>query len=147
GRTASSTIIIETAEDIRVGVRALRRKCPNLRRVHDLIGDPPLRRRPAGLEALARRVVGQQLSTASAAAMWARLETAIAPLTAEALLAASDDVLRGAGLSTAKIRTLRNVARAVADGQLAIESLGALPDEAIHEQLTAISGIGPWTAD
>lgn len=146
GRTSASGII-ETADDIRTGMRALRRKCAHLRRVHDLTGDPPLRRRPAGLEGLARIVVGQQLSTASAAAIWSRLEAAVAPLSAEALLAASDEVLRGAGLSTPKIRTLRNVARAVSDGALAIESLGALPDEAVHEQLTCIPGIGPWTAD
>ncbi|HEX7072531.1 MAG TPA: DNA-3-methyladenine glycosylase 2 family protein [Hyphomicrobiaceae bacterium] len=139
--------IIETAEDIRAGMRAIRRKCPHLRRVHDVTGDPPLRRRPAGFEGLARIIVGQQLSTASAAAIWSRLELAVAPLAPETLLAASDEVLRSAGLSTPKLRTLRNVARAAAEGELAIETLTALPDEAIHEQLTRISGIGPWTAD
>lgn len=139
--------IIDTDEDIRAGMRALRRKCPHLRRVHDITGDPPLRRRPAGFEGLARIVVGQQLSTASAAAIWSRLEIAISPLSPEALLSANDEVLRSAGLSMPKMRTLRNVARAAAEGELAIETLAALPDEAIHEQLTRISGIGPWTAD
>lgn len=147
GRISSVSGIIDTADDIRIGMRALRRKCQHLRRVHDITGDPPLRRRPAGLEGLARIVVGQQLSTASAAAIWSRVEAAVTPLSAETLLAASDEVLRGAGLSTPKIRTLRNVARAVADGALAVEDMGALSDEAIHEQLTGIAGIGPWTAD
>lgn len=147
GRAYQGSAIIETADDIRAGMRELRRKCQYLRRVHDITGDPPLRRRPAGFEGLARIIVGQQLSTASAAAIWSRLETAVSPLGAEAILAASDETLRGAGLSTPKIRTLRNVARAVAEGELAIETLAAHADEAIHEQLTRVSGIGPWTAD
>lgn len=139
--------IIETPDDIRAGIRALRRKCAHLRRVHDITGDPPLRRRPAGFEGLARIVVGQQLSTASAAAIWSRLEVAVSPLGAESLLSASDETLRVAGLSTAKIRTLRNIARAVAEGELGIEGLASHSDEAIHEQLRRVSGIGPWTAD
>ncbi|MCL4766766.1 MAG: DNA-3-methyladenine glycosylase 2 family protein [Hyphomicrobiaceae bacterium] len=138
---------IETEDDIRAGMRALRRQCSALRRVHDVTGDPPLRRRPAGLEGLARIVVGQQLSIASAAAIWSRLEVAVAPLGAGTLLAASDEVLRRAGLSTPKIRTLRNIASAAAAGELVVESLGSLRDEAVHEQLTCIPGIGPWTAD
>ena len=139
--------IIETADDVSAGMRSLRRKCQHLRRVHDLTGDPPLRRRPAGFAGLARIVVGQQLSTTSAAAIWARLEVAVAPVSAGTILAASDETLRGVGLSTPKIRTLRNIAKATAEGALAIEALSALSDEAIHEQLTSISGIGPWTAD
>jgi DNA-3-methyladenine glycosylase II len=128
-------------------MRSLRRRCPHLRRVHDLTGDPPLRRRPAGFEGLARIVVGQQLSTASAGAIWSRLEVAVAPVSAGTLLAASDEILRGVGLSTAKIRTLRNIAQATADGVLAVDALSTLSDDAIHERLTSISGIGPWTAD
>ncbi len=151
-RNSSSRVLavsglIETADDIRAGMRSLRRQCPHLRRVHDLTGDPPLRRRPAGFEGLARIIVGQQLSIASAAAIWSRLEVAVAPVSAATILAASDDILRGAGLSTAKIRTLRNMAQAAAGGSLPIESMGTLSDEAIHEQLTSVSGIGPWTAD
>jgi len=139
--------IIETPDDIRAGMRALRRKCPHLRRVHEITGDPPLRRRPAGFEGLARIIVGQQLSTASASAIWSRLAAAVHPFGADALLAASDETLRGAGLSAPKIRTLRNAARAVADGELVIEDLTDHSDEAIHEQLTRVPGIGPWTAD
>ena len=81
--------LIETEADIRAGVRALRRKCPDLRRVHDIIGDPPLRRRAAGFEGLARIIVGQQLSIASAGAIWSRLAAAVIPLDAKSLLAAS----------------------------------------------------------
>ena len=65
-RTLARSRLIESDADLRDGVRALRRKCAIMRRVHDLAGDPPLRRRPAGFEGLARIIVGQQLSVASA---------------------------------------------------------------------------------
>ncbi len=141
------TGLIETEDDIRSGIKAIRRKCPDLRRVHDLVGDPPLRRRPAGFEGLARIIVAQQLSVASASAIWNRLEVAIAPVSPETLLAASDETLRACGLSAGKVRTLRNIAKAVIADELQIEKLGSLSDEAIHEQLTHVNGIGPWTAD
>lgn len=139
--------LIETQEDIRAGMRALRRKCPALRRVHDLTGDPPLRRRQGGLEGLARIVVGQQLSTSSAAAIWARLTRAVVPFRSDILLTASDETLRAAGLSAPKIRTLRAIAQAILDGRLDLEGLSTLPDDIVSERLTAIHGIGPWTAD
>lgn len=146
-RKLTVTGLIETEDDIKAGIKAIRRKCPDLRRLHDIVGDPPLRRRAAGFEGLARIIVAQQLSVASATAIWNRLEIAIAPASAETLLAASDETLRACGLSAGKVRTLRNIALAVAAKELQIESLGALSDEAIHEQLTRVTGIGPWTAD
>lgn len=146
-RLPRGRLFIETEDDIRVGVRALRRKCPHLRRVHDVTGDPPLRRRQAGLEGLARIVVGQQLSTASANAIWGRFRGLIEPFDAKTLLAAREEKLRGAGLSGPKIRTLRAVAAAVAEGRLDLESLIEAEDEAVHAALTAVTGLGPWTAD
>jgi DNA-3-methyladenine glycosylase II len=115
--------------------------------MHDRSGLPPLRRRPGGFEGLARIVVGQQLSIASAAAIWSRTEAAVTPFAPEALLAASDATLRGAGLSTGKVRTLRAVATAIAEGGLDLDGLAGLGDAEIHEALTGVSGIGPWTAD
>jgi DNA-3-methyladenine glycosylase II len=140
-------VIIETEDDIRAGLRALRRKCPILRHAHDLAGDPPLRRRQPGFEGLARIIVGQQLSIASAGAIWGRFEQAIRPLSAAHVLAAPDDVLRAAGLSGGKIRTLRAISAAVTSGTLDLEALAAAPDALVHEQLRQVSGIGPWTAD
>jgi DNA-3-methyladenine glycosylase II len=137
---------IETEDDIRAGVRSLRRKCKIMRRVHDKAGEPPLRRREAGFEGLARIVVAQQLSVASATAIWARFETLVSPLAAERLLGATDGDLRGVGLSGPKIRTLRAMSQAVADG-LDLTRLSTLDDEEVHAALTAVSGIGPWTAD
>lgn len=145
--TVTVSGLIESEDDIRAGVKAVRRKCPAIRRLHDMLGDPPLRRRPAGFEGLSRIIVAQQLSVASAAAIWTRVETAVAPFAPDSLLSLNDETLRGCGLSAGKVRTLRNIARAVEADELQIESLGALTDTEIHEQLTRVSGIGPWTAD
>jgi DNA-3-methyladenine glycosylase II len=139
--------LIESVSDIRVGVQALRSKCAAMRRVHDATGDPPLRRRAAGFEGLTRIVVAQQLSTASANAIWGRLTAAIAPLRADALLQAGEDTLRGTGLSRTKIKTLRAIATAIAHEGLDLERLVAARDEAVQEALTRVSGVGPWTAD
>ncbi|HEX5957210.1 MAG TPA: DNA-3-methyladenine glycosylase 2 family protein, partial [Hyphomicrobiaceae bacterium] len=114
--TRISTRIIESEIDIRTGVRALRRKCPTMRHVHDTAGDPPLRRRPGGFEGLARIIVGQQLSIASAAAIWQRTAAACQPFEPAMLLRLPDAALAAAGLSKPKIRTLRAIAMACSDG-------------------------------
>lgn len=108
---------------------------------------PGLRRRPAGFCGLAAIVVGQQLSTASAAAILARLEALLPGLDPVALAAADDGALKGVGLSAAKIRTLRAAAAAVAAGALPLGDLAHLDAEAAHRFLVAVPGIGPWTAD
>ncbi len=139
--------IIETDSDVRAGVRALRRKCAIIRRAHDLAGDPPLRRRESGFEGLARIIVGQQVSVASATAIWGRFEAALRPVDAAGVASASDETFRGAGLSRPKIRTLRNVSAAIVSGQLDLVALDAAPDDVVHASLRQVSGIGPWTAD
>jgi DNA-3-methyladenine glycosylase II len=138
--------IIATEGDIRDGVRALRRKCATMRRLHDLAGDPPLRRRPAGFEGLARIIVGQQVSVASATAIWGRTAAACTPFEPHVLLALEDKDLAGAGLSRPKIRTLRAIAQACSGG-LDLTRLDGLSEEEIHDALTGVVGIGPWTAD
>ena len=145
-RTRDPQRIIVTDDDVRAGVRALRRRCAVMRRVHDLAGHPPLRRRPAGFEGLARIIVGQQVSVASATAIWERTAAACVPFEPATLLALSDKGLAGAGLSRPKIRTLRAIAAACADG-LDLTRLDDRNDQEIHDALTAITGIGPWTAD
>jgi len=138
--------IIATEADVRAGVKALRRKCSTMRHVHDTAGDPPLRRRPGGFEGLARVIVGQQLSVASAAAIWERTAAACRPFEPTTLLRLTDKTLAGAGLSRPKIRTLRAIATACADG-LDLAALESASDEEVHAALTAVVGIGPWTAD
>jgi DNA-3-methyladenine glycosylase II len=145
-RTPSRPRIIMTDADVKDGVRALRRKCAIMRRVHDMAGDPPLRRRPAGFEGLARIIVGQQLSVASATAIWTRTETVCRPFEPAILLAAKDKQLAKAGLSRPKIRTLRAISEACANG-LDLARLAHASDEEVHAALTEVLGIGPWTAD
>jgi DNA-3-methyladenine glycosylase II len=110
-------------------------------------GPTPLRRRDPGFEGLAAIIVSQQVSTASANAIFGRLRAAIMPLNAENLRATSDETLRAAGLSAPKIRTLRALAEAIATKALEIDALAAMSAEAAHEKLVAVKGIGPWTAD
>jgi DNA-3-methyladenine glycosylase II len=143
---AKPTQIMESDADVRAGIRALKRKCPHLRRVHAQTGDPPLRRHAAGFEGLARIVVGQQLSIASAEAIWRRLVLAVQPMAPTTLASLGDEALRQAGLSRGKVRTLRAVCAAMENG-LDLAQLAHEPDAGVHEALTAVPGIGPWSAD
>jgi len=138
--------IIASEADIRAGVRALRRKCPAMRQVHDVAGAPPLRRRPAGFEGLARIIVGQQLSVASASAIWERTAAVCRPFEPRILLGLDDAQLAQAGLSRPKIRTLRAIAGACRNG-LDLARLEQAAEEEVHAALTEVTGIGPWTAD
>lgn len=142
-----ATTTIETMADIERGCRSLRRRCSQMRAIYAVAGTPALRRRPDGFEGLARIVVGQQLSIASADAIWGRLSGAIRPFTPTSLATAADAQLRAAGLSRPKIKTLRAAAAAAQDGALCFATLKNAGIEDIHQQLTALPGIGPWTAD
>ena len=110
-------------------------------------GRPPLRRRPDGFAGLAATVVSQQLSTASANAIWTRLAGAFDPITPEAIIAARPARLRRLGLSAPKIRALKEIARAIVRGNLQLAGLASLAAEEAHATLTAVHGIGPWTAN
>jgi DNA-3-methyladenine glycosylase II len=138
--------IIATDDDVREGVRALRRKCAIMRHVHDTAGHPPLRRRPAGFEGLARIIVGQQVSVASATAIWTRTADVCRPFEPGVVLALTDPQLAAAGLSRPKIRTLRAIADACCNG-LDLAGLDGASEEQVHDALTEVVGIGPWTAD
>jgi DNA-3-methyladenine glycosylase II len=110
-------------------------------------GRPPLRRRPNGFAGLASIVVSQQLSTASARAIWTRLNEALNPFDHTALLRARSPKLARAGLSAPKIRTLKAIAKAIDRGELDLRALVDKPTDEAHAALTAVHGIGPWTAD
>lgn len=110
-------------------------------------GRPPLRRRAPGFEGLAAIVVSQQVSVASARAIEARLLGRFAPLEPAALAAASDEDLRACGLSAPKMRTLRACAEAILSGRLDLDALAHGDADQAHAALTAVTGIGPWTAD
>jgi DNA-3-methyladenine glycosylase II len=138
--------IIASDADIAEGLAALIRIDPRLAAVIAVSGDIPLRRTAAGFAGLARIVIGQQVSTRSAEAIWTRFAAAFPDGDAAAFSAADAATLAPIGLSGAKIATLRAVAAAV-DAGLDLGGLADLPAEAAHARLTAIRGIGPWTAD
>ncbi|MEH3148010.1 MAG: DNA-3-methyladenine glycosylase 2 family protein [Methylobacterium frigidaeris] len=139
--------LLDSEAVLREGVDALRRLDPVMDRLVAGGAVPPLRKRPPGFEGLAGIVVAQQLSTASANAIWGRLRAALGTVSAQSLAVADDATLRAAGLSAPKIRTLRAVAEAVAAGGLPLDALHDRPADEAHRLMVALRGIGAWTAD
>lgn len=110
---------------------------------------PPaeLRTVEPGLPGLLRIVVGQQVSAASARAIWGRIEAEVAPLDAPALLRALDEQPPAAlGLSRPKRACARGLAEAVLAGRFDPAALAALPDAAAAAAITGLKGFGPWSA-
>jgi DNA-3-methyladenine glycosylase II len=138
---------IHTEADLEAALTALEKADPRFVALLATAGRPPLRRRTDGFAGLAAIVVAQQLSTASANAIWGRLAAAFDPLDPAAILRARPARLAQLGLSAPKIRALKAIARAVKRGDLALAALGELAAEEAHATLTAVHGIGPWTAD
>jgi DNA-3-methyladenine glycosylase II len=125
----------------------LRAACDVIARAHDVVGMPPWRSRPAGFSGLARIIVFQQLSTKAAETIWSRVEAQLGEVTPERALAAEVDALRACGLSRPKIAHVRSIAEAARDGRLDFARIAAADDEAAREELVAVKGVGPWTAD
>jgi DNA-3-methyladenine glycosylase II len=138
---------IHTEADLDTALAALIKSDSRWQAALDAAGRPGLRRRADGFAGLAQIVVSQQLSTASAKAIWERLAVALDTVSAEAVRRARTPKLVRAGLSAPKIRTLRAIARATHCGELDLTALAALPADEAHKRLTAVHGIGPWTAD
>ena len=136
-----------TEQSLVAGLDEAAGRCSAVARALQEVGYPALRRRPPGFPALLRAIVGQQLSVASAGAIWARLEDTVRPLTPAALLALDEAALRAAGLSRPKIRYARALAGECASGALDLERLADLADEEAIAALVAVSGIGRWTAE
>jgi DNA-3-methyladenine glycosylase II len=138
---------LNTQADLEDAVHALVKQDRRLKPVFEVAGMPALRRREPGFAGLAAIVCGQQVSTASAAAIWGRVSAAFDPFHHDALKKARTDKLGRLGLSGAKIKTLKNLARELAAERLNLEVLANEDADAAHNTLTALHGIGPWTAD
>jgi len=137
---------IVTLEDVERGLDELVAIDPHLERIRDLAGEVPLRLSEPGFRSLASIVVSQQVSRASADAIFGRLVRLVDPLTPQAILSADESLFRDAGLSRPKQRGLVAVAQAVADG-LDLHHLCTLEAQEAMALLTAVPGIGPWTAE
>ena len=105
------------------------------------------RLRPGGVYGLARIIVGQQVSTAAADSIWRKLEAGLGGITVETLLAVPAEALQPYGLSRGKARYVRGLAEAEADGRIDFASLRNLDDDAAIAALTALTGVGRWTAE
>src|SRR6201991_4414813 len=141
------TIHLNTQADLDSAVTALVKQDPRLAQILDLTGMPALRRREPGFTGLTHIVCGQQGSTASATVIWGRVRAAFDPFHHDALRKARADRLGRLGLSAAKIKTLKNLARELAAERLNLEVLAEEDADAAHNTLTRLHGIGPWTAD
>lgn len=138
---------LATNADLADGLRALVQQCEMMRALHDRNGVPPLRKIDASFAGLAKIVVGQQVSAQSAAAIWSRVAAGVRPCDAETLARMPDKRLSELGLSAGKVKTLKALADAIRSGAVDLSVFRRAPDEEIIAQLTAVHGIGPWTAD
>lgn len=134
--------IIHSLDCVAEGAAWLALRHPAFGRALPLCGDLPLRREADGFAALLRAIVGQQVSVASARAIWGRLE-ALGLTDAAAMAAASDEDLRAAGLSRQKAR----YGRALAQAGIDFNALRKVPDVDVVKTLVAVPGIGVWTAE
>ncbi|MDA5094572.1 DNA-3-methyladenine glycosylase 2 family protein [Aliiroseovarius sp. KMU-50] len=134
--------IIQGPECLREGADWLVTREPRFALVLDQIEEIPLRLRPDGFKALFSAIISQQVSTASAAAIWSRIEEA-GMMTPERVAAASQDDLANLGLSRPKIR----YAHALAQAGIDYNALRTTPSDDVIAELTSVIGIGEWTAE
>jgi DNA-3-methyladenine glycosylase II len=141
------TAHFSTQRDLETAMQALIAQDARLQPLLAATGMPALRQRAPGFAGLAAVICGQQLSTFAAAAIWARVVEAFGEPEHHHFRKARADRLRRIGLSAAKIKTLRFIAGEIHQGRLDLATLADLPADEAHKMLTALHGIGPWTAD
>ncbi|MGJ8604016.1 MAG: DNA-3-methyladenine glycosylase family protein [Marivita sp.] len=134
--------VIETDACVAEGAAWLAQIEPRFAHAHEQTGALPLRLRPDGFAQLLSAIVSQQVSVASARAIWGKLETAGA-VTPEAVLRFDQDGLRDLGLSRQKAR----YACALAEAGIDYDALRGAPTDDVVKTLTAVTGIGVWTAE
>jgi len=134
--------IIVTPADVEKGAEALAGMCPRMAEARALVGPLPLRRKPEGFAQLLSAIVSQQVSVASASAIWARMDAA-SLTTPDAVMQADDETLRAVGLSRQKM----TYSKALAAAEIDFDSLGEMPSETVIARLVEVPGVGPWTAE
>lgn len=139
--------MIETEDDIAVHLAALLKSDPRLGDIAALAGPLPLRRSAPGLAGFCATILAQQVSRASADAIFARLSDAVKLDDADALMAVDDETFRLVGLSRPKQKTLREVARAIHEGRLDFDRVARAPAAEAVAEMVAVHGIGVWTAE
>lgn len=135
------------AAPLEPGFAALCEADPDFAPILAAHGQPPVRTRPEGFASLLHIIVEQQVSIASARAIWGRLSEGLVEITPRRVLMAGPERLCALGLSRPKARYAGLLAEAVADGGLDLDALRNDDDEAAIARLTAVKGIGRWTAE
>ena len=141
--SAASSSIPDWARE---GIAELARLDPDFAGIEAAAGPLPWRSRDPGFPGLLRTICGQMISNQAAAAIWGRLSALPGALEPEGLLALDDGALRGAGLSRPKVAHVRALAAAIAAGRLDLQALRDAPDAEAVAAISAVPGIGPWTA-
>ncbi len=141
------TRFLHTDSDLRAALAQLILTDPRLKPVAEKAGQFALRRREPGFSGLCAIVCGQQLSTASAAAIRNRLFAAFDPFHHDTVRRARADKLKRLGLSAPKIKSIREIGKAVSKGRIDLTAVGDMDADRAHAALTALHGVGPWTAD
>ena len=141
------THFLHTEADLQAGLAQLIATDPRLVPVAEKAGAFALRRREAGFAGLCAIVCGQQLSTASAAAIRNRLFAAFDPFHHDTLRRARVDKLKRLGLSMPKIKSIKKIGQAVSEGQIDLDAVGNMDADVAHAALIELHGVGPWTAD
>jgi len=118
-----------------------------LRPIVDFAGRFEIRKTEPGFAGMARIICGQQLSVASARAIWGRFEALPGALDARSYLRLSEPEVRATGFSAGKFRTMRAVAEAITTGAIDLDAVAGLPAADATRKLIQIKGIGPWTAE
>ena len=127
--------------------RELAQRHRKLRHLVARNGVPPLWLRPEGFATLVKMILEQQVSLASAAAAYRNLEARLGAVEPERFLLLDDGELLAAGFSRQKTSYCRGLAEGLLDDSIVLDDLSAEPDDAARRRLTAVRGIGPWTAD
>ena len=139
--------MVRTAESLNASLDALAAEEPAFARTLETHGRPEPRLSEPGVETLLRTIVGQQVSVAAARSMWNKLTARYGePVDLKALIAATDEELREAGLSRQKAGYARSLATLTLSGELDLTNLPADDEQAIA-LLTRIKGIGRWSAE
>ncbi len=141
------THFLKTEADLAAGLAELIESDPRLAPIAEKAGAFALRQREGGFAGLCAIVCGQQLSVASAAAIRDRLFAAFDPFHHDAVRTARTDKLKRLGLSNAKIKSIKEIGKAVGSGAIDLTAVGEMDADAAHALLTALHGVGPWTAD
>ncbi len=138
---------IQSDDDLAWHIARLAKAHPVFKPLAKEAGRIPIRWLDGGFKGLVFVVTGQQISIAAGRAIYNRLEATLEGITPEKLAASGEDVLRAAGYSTPKIRTLRAIQEAALAGRLDLASIEKRKFEDAIPALCGIKGIGPWTAE